>query len=112
MVCGVGEVSRERLLRTSTLSAVDISFEVKPFDDLSGREVYELLALRAEIFVVEQKCAYLDPDGKDLRALHVLGRDARGVLVAYARVFVGVRIIALGVSWLRHRIVDRTWVVR
>ncbi len=90
-MCDIGEVSRERLLRTSTLSAVDISFEVKPFDDLSGREVYELLALRADIFVVEQKCAYLDPDGKDLRALHVLGRDARGVLVAYARVFVGSR---------------------
>jgi malonyl-CoA/methylmalonyl-CoA synthetase len=77
------------LAKISTLLAVNISFEVKAFDDLRGDEVYELLALRSAVFVVEQRCAYLDPDGKDARALHVLGRDVRGVLVAYARIFVG-----------------------
>ena len=39
------------------------------------------------MFVVEQTCPYLDADGKDARALHLFGRDAAGVLVAYARLF-------------------------
>jgi ElaA protein len=42
--------------------------------------------LRAEIFVVEQHCAYLDPDGKDRVALHLLGIE-KGNLLAYLRVF-------------------------
>jgi ElaA protein len=62
-------------------------YSASPFDALGGRDVHDLLALRAEIFVVEQHCVYLDPDGHDLEAWHLLGRDAGGVLGAYARVF-------------------------
>ena len=47
--------------------------------------LYDLLALRATIFVVEQRCAYLDPDGIDRHAWHLLGRDASGVLRAGLR---------------------------
>lgn len=54
-------------------------------DALSARELYALLKLRSEVFVVEQRCVYLDPDGQDLMALHLLGRDASGALLAYAR---------------------------
>ena len=55
------------------------------FDALSGREVYELLALRQAVFSVEQECGYLDADGLDFEAFHLCGRDAEGQLVAYLR---------------------------
>jgi ElaA protein len=56
------------------------------FEGLSPCDVYDLLALRARVFVVEQDCAYLDPDGLDRDAWHLLGRDDAGVLRAYLRV--------------------------
>lgn len=52
---------------------------------LGGEDVYELLALRSRVFVVEQQCVYLDPDGVDRQAWHLLGRDAAGTLVACLR---------------------------
>lgn len=64
-----------------------ITYRLAAFDALSGRDVYDVLALRAQVFVVEQQCAYLDPDGLDGEAAHLLGRDARGVLGTYARIF-------------------------
>jgi len=55
-------------------------------DELTPTALYAALALRQEVFVVEQDCAYLDADGRDLFAHHLLGwRDER--LIAYARVF-------------------------
>ncbi len=42
----------------------------KKFDELTTKELYAILRLRSEVFVVEQACAYLDPDGKDLDAYH------------------------------------------
>jgi len=58
----------------------------KPFDQLSLHELYAILQLRSEVFVVEQDCVYQDLDGKDQKALHILGfRD--GKLVAYTRIF-------------------------
>ncbi len=59
---------------------------VKRFDQLTNKELYDLLQLRSEVFVVEQQCIYQDPDGKDQLALHVLGYD-NYELVAYARAF-------------------------
>ena len=44
-----------------------ISFTVKSFNELSNIELYQLLQLRAEVFVVEQNCPYLDMDNKDLK---------------------------------------------
>jgi ElaA protein len=61
-------------------------FEIKPFKALSLSELYQILQLRSEVFVVEQNCVYQDIDGKDERALHLLGVHD-GVLVAYARLF-------------------------
>jgi ElaA protein len=58
----------------------------KKFGDLSGAEIYEMIRLRERVFVVEQKCFYLDCDGLDPVAWHLFGREA-GVLVAYARAF-------------------------
>ena len=59
---------------------------VKTFDELTKLELYSLLQLRSEVFVVEQDCVYQDIDFKDQKALHVLGFDSDN-LVAYTRVF-------------------------
>ena len=61
-----------------------ISFITKSFSELSTLELYELLQLRAEVFVVEQNCPYLDMDDKDQKSFHVLGYD-KGKLVACTR---------------------------
>ena len=58
----------------------------KKFDQLTTQELYSILQLRSEIFVVEQNCVYQDLDGKDDKALHVLGTK-NGNLVAYTRIF-------------------------
>lgn len=63
-----------------------IRFKVKKFEELSMQELYALLKLRAEVFVVEQKSAYLDVDNKDQKALHILGYD-EDQLVGYSRIF-------------------------
>ena len=62
-----------------------ISFTCVPFDGLTSQQLYDMLQLRSEVFVVEQDCAYLDLDGQDQHALHVLGlRD--DAIVATARI--------------------------
>jgi len=43
----------------------------KFFDELTTAELYEILRIRSEIFVVEQDCVYQDLDGKDYKSLHV-----------------------------------------
>ena len=65
---------------------MEIKFEIKRFNELSTVELYNLLQLRSEVFVVEQNCVYQDIDGKDEKALHVLGYY-QGDLAAYARLF-------------------------
>ncbi len=59
---------------------------VKPFSALTTQELYALLQLRTQIFVVEQDCVYQDLDGKDQKALHVIGTKNNKV-VAYTRCF-------------------------
>ena len=63
-----------------------IQWKIKSFDDLTVHELYDLLRLRSEIFVVEQNCVYLDLDGKDKVALHLFG-EFEGKIVAHARLF-------------------------
>ncbi|KAA2219289.1 MULTISPECIES: GNAT family N-acetyltransferase [Maribacter] len=59
---------------------------IKRFNELDTSELYAILQLRSEVFVVEQSCVYQDLDGKDAKALHVIGKKA-GEIVAYTRVF-------------------------
>lgn len=54
------------------------------FDDLGLDDLYDALALRCRVFIVEQG-PYQDPDGLDRHAWHLLGRDDAGALQAYAR---------------------------
>ncbi len=63
-----------------------MEIEIKTFEELTTNQLYEILQLRSEVFVVEQDCVYQDVDGKDERALHILGIE-EGKLVAYARCF-------------------------
>ena len=63
-----------------------IKIKTKTFSELSTIELYAILQLRIEVFVVEQDCVYQDIDGKDEKALHVLGIKNNNV-VAYTRVF-------------------------
>ena len=63
-----------------------LNWKIKRFDALSVVELYQLLHLRSEVFVVEQNCVYQDIDGKDEKALHLLG-EYEGKILAYARLF-------------------------
>ncbi|MBU2949676.1 GNAT family N-acetyltransferase [Tamlana agarivorans] len=63
-----------------------LKYKIKTFEDLTTTELYKLLKLRSEVFVVEQDCVYQDIDGKDDKALHVLGYKGKK-LVAYTRIF-------------------------
>lgn len=57
------------------------------WSELDRDTLYAVLRLRQEVFVVEQTCAYLDADGLDPEAWHLLGRGEDGGLVAYLRAF-------------------------
>ena len=63
-----------------------IQWKIKTFENLSVNELYDILRLRSAIFVVEQNCVYLDPDGKDKLALHLFG-EFNGKIMAYSRLF-------------------------
>jgi ElaA protein len=65
---------------------MSLEWKIKRFQELSTAELYDLLQLRSEVFVVEQNCVYQDIDGKDRKALHLIGEyDSK--IVAYARLF-------------------------
>ncbi|RPH39955.1 MAG: GNAT family N-acetyltransferase, partial [Desulfobulbaceae bacterium] len=58
------------------------------FHELSRDELYEILQVRQEVFSVEQNCPYLDADGLDQGALHLIARRGNlpsGQLIAYLR---------------------------
>ena len=69
---------------TANESGIDWRFV--PFDGLNLQELYHLLQLRSEVFVVEQACLFQDMDGADEVAMHLLGTTG-GQLTAYARCF-------------------------
>lgn len=56
----------------------------KFFDDLTAHELYAIMRLRSEVFVLEQQCIYQDADNKDLSAYHLMIQDG-DTLIAYAR---------------------------
>jgi len=64
---------------------MNITWQIYDWNELSNDMLYAILALRAEVFVVEQNCPYQDVDGKDKKSLHVCGYSQEGLLFAYAR---------------------------
>lgn len=65
---------------------MDLKIDVKRFSELNLHQLYDILQLRSEVFVVEQDCVYQDIDGKDADALHVIGWKNESI-VAYTRCF-------------------------
>lgn len=63
-----------------------LEITVKKFNELSIDELYAILQLRSEVFVLEQDCVYQDLDNKDQKALHLIGTK-EGKVVAYTRIF-------------------------
>ena len=63
-----------------------LNIKTKSFKELSTDELYAILQLRSEVFVVEQNCVYQDIDQKDQKALHIMGYK-EDQLVAYTRIF-------------------------
>lgn len=63
-----------------------LDWRALPFDALTARDLYAILQLRTEVFVMEQDCAFQDMDDADHAAVHLQG-TADGELVAYARCF-------------------------
>jgi len=69
-----------------------LTWSIRKFDELTNEELYQLLRLRSEVFVVEQQCNFLDMDNKDQKCTHLLGwKD--DVLLAHSR------IVPAGVSY-------------
>ena len=69
----------------------------KPFDELSPHEVYNILKLRSEVFVVEQNCVFLDADSKDFFCHHIMCIE-HDKLIGYTR------ILPPGVSYVESSI--------
>jgi ElaA protein len=63
-----------------------MNFIAKYFSELNTTELYEILQLRSEVFVVEQDCIYQDIDFKDQKSLHIIGYK-NNKIVAYTRIF-------------------------
>lgn len=63
-----------------------VSIFVKSFKELSKLELYKILRLRAEVFIVEQDCVYQDVDNKDQKALHVILKKSEEI-IGYTRLF-------------------------
>jgi ElaA protein len=61
-------------------------FTIKSFSELTTTELYQILQLRSEVFVVEQDCVYQDLDFKDQKSLHIFGVK-NDKIVAYTRIF-------------------------
>ena len=61
-----------------------MEFKVKSFSELNSLEMYQLLQLRSDVFVIEQHCIYKDMDDKDQSCYHLIGVEG-GNVVAYSR---------------------------
>ena len=66
--------------------AANILWTIVHFNDLSTRQLFDLMKLRTEVFVVEQDCPYQEVDEKDLSAYHVLGYTNKKELIAVSRI--------------------------
>ena len=64
---------------------MDIRWEWKAFNELTADQVYTILCVRQEVFVLEQECLYLDADGSDRNSYHLMG-FLENDIVAYARI--------------------------
>src|SRR6218665_226878 len=63
-----------------------IQWELKHWNTLTKEELYELIALRIRVFIIEQNCPYQDADGKDLHSFHLFAMNEKDECIACLRV--------------------------
>lgn len=80
---------------------MNLRFQCVSFDQLTVHQLYQTMALRQEVFIVEQNCPYLDADGKDQFGWHLLGQNEHNELVVYAR------LLPKGVSYPEYPSIGR-----
>lgn len=68
------------------------------FEELSNLELYEVMALRQRVFIVEQTCRYIDLDGKDQKCRHLLGWDSLDPSVRKLQAYL--RVVPAGIKFL------------
>jgi ElaA protein len=85
--------------------AMNQDFQLYKFNDLSPVDLYEIIKLRVEIFVIEQNCIYQDLDDKDKSGFHLMGKD-NGELICY------VRLLPKGASYEKYVSIGRVVVKR
>jgi ElaA protein len=85
---------------------IKISWFCKHFDELTASELYGILSLRENVFVVEQNCVYLDADGKDKDSYLVVGINELGEVVATSR------ILPKGISYKNYASIGRVCVAQ
>lgn len=61
-------------------------FNLLHFSEINSHDMYQILRLRSEVFVLEQNCAYLDMDNIDQQALHLYQKSPSGEVISYARI--------------------------
>lgn len=65
---------------------MSLNWSLLNFEELSTKQLYDILQVRQQVFIVEQNCFYLDCDEKDFKCLHLCVRDDNDKLVAYLRI--------------------------
>ncbi len=80
---------------------MEMNFTCLSFEQLTSHQLYDIMALRQEVFIVEQHCPYLDADGKDQKSLHLMGYSNNGILLAYAR------LLPKGLSYKNYNSIGR-----
>jgi ElaA protein len=81
---------------------MQVRFSCLPFEELKNQELYEILQLRSEVFVVEQHCPYQDCDDKDTSAWHLMGRNPdSGKLLVYTR------LLPVGIAYPHYASIGR-----
>ena len=78
-----------------------MNFQCLPFEQLSLGQLYKIMKLRQEVFVVEQNCPYLDADDKDQESFHLVSWDENGEALAY------VRLLPKGLSYPEYASIGR-----
>lgn len=68
-----------------TDTILPMHFTLKHYRDLSLDELYAFMRLRQRVFVLEQRCAFVDCDDQDQESWHLMGYDDKGTLAAYSR---------------------------
>ena len=81
----MGVIGTSQSILTTCPYEIPMDVSICSFSELDKLTLYEILALRMEVFVVEQNCFYQDVDGKDIDAFHLICRD-EGRMVGYLRI--------------------------